>query len=59
MTTWVAAADGSTEYTQEINGTIWDDGLTLWDLDGNVFLTTWDGHLTTYNPMDDGDTVWA
>jgi hypothetical protein len=60
VTTWNPTTDGDTEYDIEVTDeTIWDDGLTDWDFIGNVFLTSWDGYSTVYNPVSDGTTVWA
>lgn len=60
MTTWVTASDGDTEYDLEVTDeTIWDEGLTDWDLTGNVFITAWDGQSTTYTEASNGVTVWA
>lgn len=59
MTAWTEAVDGEIEYTAEADGTIWDDGQTLWDLDGNVYLTAWDGQSTEYEPVIIDGTVYS
>lgn len=59
MTTYTTASDGTTTYTVQVTETIWDDGLTFWDLSGNVYTTLWDHALTDYTTATDGTTTWT
>lgn len=59
MTTYTEVVIGDVLYYDSRGGTVWDDGSTLWDITGNVNITSWDGETTDYITATDGTTTWA
>ena len=43
------AANSNVFYELNTGATVWDAGVTNWDLIGNVYNTTWDGNDTWSN----------
>lgn len=58
MTTWADADNGADQvYTRVGGASIWDDGESVWDLEGNASVSIWD--ITPWDEAAGTSTTWV
>lgn len=59
---WTPAGAASASWTEAtVEQTVWDDGATIWDAEGNVAGTVWDATRpsATWTAQAGGTTTWT